>query len=72
MSEVRAIRDDILAERRDQIKRAEAIEARLNHLQATKVDSNPNAARAFWITLSATAGGFVSLIVWLVQGAGGS
>jgi hypothetical protein len=70
ISEVRAIRDDILAERRDQIHRDKIIHERIDAVETKKVDHNPNAAKAFWIALTATAGGFVSLIVWLVQGAG--
>ena len=69
IGEVRAIRDDILAERRDRIKKDKYFDEKILHLTDTKVDKNPNAARVFWITLTSVVGGFVALIVWLIEGA---
>ena len=64
ITEVRAIRDDLLAERRSTAK--DIVE-----LRRTKVDKNPTAARVFWIGLTAAIGVGATLIVGLVQAAGG-
>jgi hypothetical protein len=68
ISEIRAIRDDILAERRDSVRQNEAIHRRMDEIESKKVDHNPNAAKAFWIALTAVVAGFVGLITWLIEG----
>lgn len=40
-------------------------------LQATKVDRNPNAIKAWWITVGAAMSGFSAWLVWLVTRGGG-
>jgi hypothetical protein len=69
VGELRAVRDDILAERRDRINKDTFFHREIDRLQDTKVDKNPNAAKAFWITLSSAVGAIFALIVWLIEGA---
>lgn len=66
VSEMRAVRVDLLAERRDVlIKRAE-YEKRFKELDDKKLNRSPNAVRAVWLfatTVMTVIGGFT---LWLV------
>lgn len=59
IAEVRAIRDDLLAERR-------ATSQAIDHLRVTKVDRNPTAVRVWWIALTAVVGGVVTLFYTVI------
>lgn len=56
VTEVRAIRDDLLAERRATQKAEKKVHDRIDYLDAKKVDKNPTANRVFWIFMTAFAG----------------